>query len=56
MRFRHLTIDCVEPYALAVYWSQLTGWPISEVDVPGDSEVLIEAPAPVAGLVVHQGA
>ncbi|MBF6670522.1 MULTISPECIES: VOC family protein [Glutamicibacter] len=51
MRFRHLTIDCVEPYALAVYWSQLTGWPISEVDVPGDSEVLIEAPAPLPGLL-----
>ena len=51
MRFRHLTIDCAEPYALAVYWSQLTGWPISEVDVPGDSEVLIEAPAPLPGLL-----
>lgn len=46
-----MTIDCAEPYALAVYWSQLTGWPISEVDVPGDSEVLIEAPAPLPGLL-----
>lgn len=51
MRFRHLSIDCADPHALAMFWSQMTGWPISEVDEPGDSEVLIEAPAPLPSLL-----
>lgn len=51
MILRHVTIDCGDPYALATFWSAVTGWPVSDEDEPGDSEVLIEAPAPVPGLL-----
>ena len=51
MIFRHLTIDCADPYALATFWSAVTGWPVSDVDDPGDAEVLVEAPAPVPSLL-----
>jgi predicted enzyme related to lactoylglutathione lyase len=39
MIFRHLTIDCADPYELATFWSAVTGWPVSDGDEPGDSEV-----------------
>lgn len=48
---RHLTIDAADPYQLAVFWSTATGWPVSSVDQPGDEEVLVEAPAPIPGLL-----
>ena len=51
MILRHLTIDCADPYELATFWSKVTGWPVSDVDEPGDPEVLIEAPRPVPGLL-----
>jgi predicted enzyme related to lactoylglutathione lyase len=51
MILRHVTIDCAEPYELATFWSQVTGWPVSGVDEPGDDEVLVEAPSPVPGLL-----
>jgi predicted enzyme related to lactoylglutathione lyase len=51
MIFRHLTIDCANPYELATFWSQVTGWPVSAADEPGDDEVLIEAPTPLPGLL-----
>ncbi|WBQ05984.1 VOC family protein [Kribbella sp. CA-293567] len=51
MILRHVTIDCSDPYALATFWSKVTGWPVSAEDVPGDDEVLVEAPAPVPGLL-----
>ncbi len=42
---RHITFDCTgEPYELARFWSELLGHPISDIDKPGDSEVLIEDP------------
>ena len=44
---RHITIDVAppyEPYELAGFWSQVLGHPISDVDAPGDDEVLIEGP------------
>ncbi|MGR4850168.1 VOC family protein [Streptomyces sp. LARHCF252] len=42
---RHITFDCAgEPYELARFWSELLGHPISDIDEPGDSEVLIEDP------------
>ncbi|WP_328413763.1 VOC family protein [Streptomyces violaceus] len=42
---RHITFDCTgEPYELARFWSELLGHPISAIDEPGDSEVLIEDP------------
>ena len=46
MRVQHITVDCVSPYELAVFWSAVTGWPISAVDAPGDDEVLLEPPDP----------
>jgi predicted enzyme related to lactoylglutathione lyase len=48
---RHVTVDCADPYRLASFWSEVTGWPVSAVDEPGDDEVLVEAPAPVPGLL-----
>jgi predicted enzyme related to lactoylglutathione lyase len=51
MILRHITIDCADPYSLATFWSRMTGWPVSDVDSPGDDEVLVEAPSPVPGLL-----
>ncbi|MEU3270410.1 VOC family protein [Saccharomonospora sp. NPDC006951] len=45
---QHITIDSANPYALARFWSEATGWPISDQDSPGDDEVLLEPPAPGA--------
>jgi catechol 2,3-dioxygenase-like lactoylglutathione lyase family enzyme len=30
MRLRHVTIDCADPYELATFWSNVTGWPVSD--------------------------
>ena len=46
-----MTVDSADPYELATFWSKVTGWPISDLDAPGDDEVLVEAPAPVPGLL-----
>jgi hypothetical protein len=51
MRLRHLTFDCADPYALATFWSTVTGWPVSDEDQPGDPEALVLAPDPVPGLL-----
>lgn len=51
MLLRHVTVDCADPYTLATFWSEVTGWPISAVDEPGDDEVLVESPPPVPGLL-----
>lgn len=51
MILRHITIDCADPYSLATFWSETTGWPVSDVDEPGDDEVLVEAPSPVPGIL-----
>jgi len=48
---RHVTVDCADPYELATFWSAATGWPLSDEDQPGDDEVLVEAPAPLPGLL-----
>ncbi|MFD5234249.1 VOC family protein [Streptomyces qaidamensis] len=42
---RHITFDCTgEPYELARFWSAFLGHPISDIDKPGDDEVLLELP------------
>lgn len=46
MILRHVTVDCADPYRLATFWSEVTGWLVSDVDEPGDDEVLVEAPSP----------
>ena len=51
---RHVTADCADPYELAKFWSAVTGWPVSGEDWPGDSEVLLEAPSPVPGMLFIQ--
>lgn len=51
MILRHITVDCADPFALATFWSAVTGWPVSGQDEPGDDEVLVEAPSPVPGLL-----
>lgn len=49
-----LTVDCADAYRLATFWAGVTDWPISDVDSPGDSQVLVEAPAPVPSLLFIQ--
>ncbi|MFF3331030.1 VOC family protein [Streptomyces sp. NPDC002888] len=39
---RHMTIDSADAYALATFWSQVLGMPLSDDDEPGDEEALIE--------------
>lgn len=51
MELRHITVDAANPYQLATFWSTVTGWPVSDQDEPGDDEVLVEAPAPIPGLL-----
>ncbi|TQM82113.1 putative enzyme related to lactoylglutathione lyase [Saccharothrix saharensis] len=40
----HITVDCKDAYALAGFWSRVTGQPISEHDHPGDPEALVALP------------
>lgn len=51
MILRHVTIDAGNPYELAQFWSTVTGWPLGDEDEPGDDEVLVNAPAPVPGML-----
>lgn len=51
MILRHVTIDAGNPYELAQFWSTATGWPLGAEDEPGDDEVLVDAPAPVPGIL-----
>ncbi|WP_063732954.1 VOC family protein [Streptomyces sp. RTd22] len=49
---RHVSFDAHDPYALARFWSRLTGYAITDEDAPGDDEVLIESGQPgVPGLL-----
>lgn len=41
---RHITIDCADAYKLATFWSEVLRAPLSDDDVPGDPEALVEAP------------
>lgn len=41
---RHITIDCADAYALGTFWSQVLGAPLSDEDLPGDPEALLETP------------
>jgi predicted enzyme related to lactoylglutathione lyase len=40
----HITVDCADPYRLATFWSQILEAPLGPDDVPGDPEVLVDAP------------
>ncbi|HSE71102.1 MAG TPA: VOC family protein [Nocardioidaceae bacterium] len=41
---RHITIDSADPYALAAWWSKVTGAPLDEADLPGDPEATVHLP------------
>ncbi|MEV0676811.1 VOC family protein [Actinosynnema sp. NPDC050436] len=40
----HITVDCRDAYALATFWSAVTGHPVSPDDQPGDPEALVALP------------
>jgi hypothetical protein len=39
-----VTFDCADPWGLARWWSQATGWPLVDSE-PGDDEVMLDPPA-----------
>ncbi|MBB5872419.1 putative enzyme related to lactoylglutathione lyase [Allocatelliglobosispora scoriae] len=41
---RHITVDCADAYALAGFWSEVTGYPRHPDDKPGDPASLLIAP------------
>jgi predicted enzyme related to lactoylglutathione lyase len=41
---RYVTLDCADPYTLSGFWQEVTGWPRSDEDLPGDPEVSLLAP------------
>jgi hypothetical protein len=41
---RNVSFDCADPYALAGFWSEVTGQPVDPQARPGDDEVVIEPP------------
>ncbi|BCJ73004.1 glyoxalase [Catellatospora sp. IY07-71] len=41
---RHITVDCFDPYALAGFWSQVTGHPRHPDDKPEDTAALLMSP------------
>ncbi|TDC43288.1 VOC family protein [Micromonospora sp. KC213] len=51
MIIRHVTVDCADPYELARFWSEVTGWPMSDDDEPGDPEASVKPPSPVPGIL-----
>src|SRR5262249_55196499 len=44
IKIRHITFDCADAYALAGFWSEVTGWPRYEQDRPGDPECAVVPP------------
>jgi Glyoxalase-like domain len=47
LRIRTITFDCADPYLLAGFWSQVTGYQEDPENTnhPGDPEGLLLAPA-----------
>jgi catechol 2,3-dioxygenase-like lactoylglutathione lyase family enzyme len=41
---RHVTVDSIDPYALALFWSAVLGVPLADDDEPGDPEALLQLP------------
>ncbi|MFB9907949.1 VOC family protein [Allokutzneria oryzae] len=46
VRIQHVTVDCADPYALATFWSRVTGWALDPQDEPGDPEALLHPSNP----------
>ncbi|MFD5431307.1 MULTISPECIES: VOC family protein [unclassified Kitasatospora] len=40
---RHVTIDCADPHALAVFWARALEGTLGEDDNPGDDEALVDS-------------
>ncbi|MER5255047.1 MULTISPECIES: VOC family protein [unclassified Streptomyces] len=40
---RHLTFDCSDAYRQGLFWAEVLGGKVSDEDVPGDPEALVEA-------------
>jgi predicted enzyme related to lactoylglutathione lyase len=49
----HVTVDAADPYALASWWSQVTGAPLGDEDFAGDPEVMVMLPHGAKLLFVH---
>jgi len=41
---RHITVDCADPFTLAGFWSEVTGYPRHPSDEPGADQALLVAP------------
>ena len=41
---RKITVDCANPYDLAVFWSRVTGGTVDPDDQPGDDGALLHLP------------
>jgi hypothetical protein len=41
----HITFSSLDPYALATFWSKVTGHPLHEEDHPGDPEAMVVLPS-----------
>ncbi len=53
---RHVTIDCADPYALAMFWAEVVGGTLGEGDVPGDEEIEVNsAGVPLLFIRVPEG-
>ncbi|MBW5486166.1 VOC family protein [Streptomyces bambusae] len=49
---RHITFDAHDPYRVAGFWSEVTGFPVHPDDKEGDDEVLLDPGQPgVPGLL-----
>jgi len=43
-RIRTVSVDSVDPFTLATWWSTVLGWPLGDDDFPGDPEAILFAP------------
>jgi hypothetical protein len=54
MNIRSITVDCVDPYQQALFWSEVTGWSEDPADPnePGDPEGRIVTPDGISLLFI----
>ncbi len=45
INIRSITVDCADPFALAQFWSAVSGGPLADDDNPGDPEASVQLPA-----------
>ena len=44
VKVRHITVDSADPYTLAGFWHEVTGWAKDDEDFPGDPEAILHSP------------